>query len=1092
MSKFYKFALSALLLGASALTSVAQTMTFTTAAPVGTEVKFLPLTTSATLSFSVDWGNGVEVKYTSDPKQAAYTRWVTGAVEGETIVVKGACVKEFTFTEAQLTSAEITGMANLTKLDLGENELTSFMLLDFSPLESLDVAHNKLQNSPTDNPTLSLENCASALTDLNVSYNTDLQCMDIRDLTNLVYFTANDCPMMASVFICMPEDSREALRSINLDNCNLSNFYPVTLPNLRTLSLRHNNLMTSGTDLPFVMGTYPELTRLDVAENPHVGALDVTKFPKLEQLYISDCSFERIDVSQCPELLNLSASNNNLRSIDIGNNKKLTSIYVAGNPITELDIKDHTVLKSINISDTEISRLELHKLFYLNTLEAANTKLEFLDFNGVNINIMRKVDLRNNKCFTPQSMAYTLQTLPACKKTYSTNLFLEGSNAEHCDIEYLTGADMQWMCDITGDGTITADNLPKLDVTLQDATDTGENRTGHLDRLYPNFGMGMDYDLDVMETTGGKFILCQWQPQYFQTVQSVSDKAYQGVPMYVYAYPEEGLSFKSVTVNGKEIYSPWFMVTEPNSTIKVNFSTGEESVSFDVTPGQELSFLVNVSNAKNKSVWIDWGTGSRTEYPDQYIYERGTIRIGGVRIDGTAAGNRVTVYGDIAAIDLSGFGDVAADFGLWDNHITGFDGSNAPGLKLLNLYWNPITSIDLSKMQGLELLDVSFTNLEILDLSPVNLYYLRAYSDGFDDPESGIRSLASIDLSKQTNLQYLDMHNNKLTTLDVSNSPNLYYLDANGNLLSSINTGNNLLLESLNLSRNELTAVDLSNNTELLDLNVGANKLTGLDLSNNTKLTSVMFDNNAIHSIDMSMLPELQTIYLNGNGMTAADLNEVYYNLPRRKDIEQEEGGPSLSWNICVLQGEEATPNDGRRCDSSIAIDRNWTPSLQGTNGGCEWAYLDIISPVHGTIRVVDAEGNEYFHGSKVTKYLPLTIEATPEADWHYVSYSLNGEESVQSNRFEMPGIYTKLRTKFDFGQGIGYAEMAGVVIGTRPSEIAVIADDASVSIYDLNGVTRFDGAKVNGEASFPLGAGTYIVRVRTAEKSFSETVIVK
>ena len=125
MSKFYKIALSALLLGASALTSVAQTMTFTTAAPVGTEVKFQPLTTSATLSFSVDWGNGVEVKYTSDPKQAAYTRWVTGTVEGETIVVKGACIKEFTFTEAQLTSAEITGMANLTKLDLGENELTS-------------------------------------------------------------------------------------------------------------------------------------------------------------------------------------------------------------------------------------------------------------------------------------------------------------------------------------------------------------------------------------------------------------------------------------------------------------------------------------------------------------------------------------------------------------------------------------------------------------------------------------------------------------------------------------------------------------------------------------------------------------------------------------------------------------------------------------------------------------------------------------------------------------------------------------------------------------------------------------------------------
>ena len=103
------------------------------------------------------------------------------------------------------------------------------------------------------------------------------------------------------------------------------------------------------------------------------------------------------------------------------------------------------------------------------------------------------------------------------------------------------------------------------------ATDSGENKTGTIERLYPLKAYSLDYDLDVMQTAGGKFIISQWQPFYFQTVASVGATAYKGVPINIYDYPESGMRFKSVTVNGKEIYAKNFIITEP-STIKVNFT----------------------------------------------------------------------------------------------------------------------------------------------------------------------------------------------------------------------------------------------------------------------------------------------------------------------------------------------------------------------------------------------------------------------------------------------------------------------------------------------------------------------------------------
>ena len=127
------------------------------------------------------------------------------------------------------------------------------------------------------------------------------------------------------------------------------------------------------------------------------------------------------------------------------------------------------------------------------------------------------------------------------------------------------------------------------------------------------------------------------------------------------------------------------------------------------------------------------------------------MQIGGTRIDGTAASERITVYGDIAAIDVSGFGDVAADFDCGTTTITGVDLTNCPDLRLFNIHWNPISTIDLSQNTALEVLDLGYTNLQSMTSATTSpSYILEAYSDGFDDPAAE-SALEATDVSNLPN-----------------------------------------------------------------------------------------------------------------------------------------------------------------------------------------------------------------------------------------------------------------------------------------------------------------------------------------------------
>ena len=682
------------------------TMTFITNAPVGTEIKMTVQVLSKNRPVTVDWGNGVDTKTTIDPSQGAYNRKVTGVVEGNRITVKGE-ISEFECSDAMFTSVQVDGMTSLNKLKLQNNEIESFELLNETPLTELKLSNNKLANSPSFMADLSLGKAGSSLSDLDLSNNPDLTCFDARSLTELTYFYAND-----------------KLRSIKIANGMLSHFYPIHLPALRVLDLS-NNILSTDEDNGFLLGDYPELRELYISDNKYISEIDVTECPLLTKLYASGCSLSTLNLSMNPDLQTLNIGDNNISSIDLSSNPAIQNLYINGNPVSKIDLTILPKLQTLNISDTQISRVDLYKCFYLTDFRASNSALEFVDFNGQQQDRMTRIDLRNCPGFTYESMAYTCKTIPSGRQR-NAHLYLEGSNAGHADIDRLCKTDQHWEIDITGDGTATHDPVK---INILDATDTGENKKGTV-KLWEYMGYEMSYDFDVLQTDGGKFIISQWQPEWFETMNSISAEALKGIPVHIYSYPEEGLRFRSVTVGGKEIASEWFIVSEP-CDIKVNFAPAEASMTFTAPAGHNITMLV-MTPEDNGTVSVDWGTGGRTEYSGQRKYETGVVDLKGTRIEGTPANGTFTIYGDVSAVDLGGFGPDGEFLGLWDNAISGADLSNNPELKYLNLFWCPVSDLDLSANTALEVLDVSMTNISNLDLSKnSNMIWLEAYSDGY-------------------------------------------------------------------------------------------------------------------------------------------------------------------------------------------------------------------------------------------------------------------------------------------------------------------------------------------------------------------------
>lgn len=123
-----------------------------------------------------------------------------------------------------------------------------------------------------------------------------------------------------------------------------------------------------------------------------------------------------------------------------------------------------------------------------------------------------------------------------------------------------------------------------------------------------------------------------------------------------------------------------------------------------------------------------------------------------------------------------------------------------------------------------------------------------------------VTNVEKLDVSKNTKLDVLNISNTKITDIDLSNNPSLgeFYASHEG---------------SYNVSdAYKLTKVDVSKNPQLQYLDLGGNKLTEIDLTNNPRLKLLFLQRNLLSHIDLSKQTALATVNLSYNRFNFATL----------------------------------------------------------------------------------------------------------------------------------------------------------------------------------------------------------------------------
>ena len=145
-------------------------------------------------------------------------------------------------------------------------------------------------------------------------------------------------------------------------------------------------------------------------------------------------------------------------------------------------------------------------------------------------------------------------------------------------------------------------------------------------------------------------------------------------------------------------------------------------------------------------------------------------------------------------------------------------------------------------------------------------------------------SLKTFDL-KLPKLVTLNCTDSKMTKIDMSGCPELKVLDCRRSYsLESIDLSKNTKLEYLECESCALTTLDVSKCTELLQLVCYRNKLSTVDVSNLSKLKSLSVYGNPISALNISGCESLNRLTITLNQLQGEALDTVIANLPLKTE----------------------------------------------------------------------------------------------------------------------------------------------------------------------------------------------------------------
>ena len=260
----------------------------------------------------------------------------------------------------------------------------------------------------------------------------------------------------------------------------------------------------------------------------------------------------------------------------------------------------------------------------------------------------------------------------------------------------------------------------------------------------------------------------------------------------------------------------------------------------------DIAFLINEEN-----------------FPDATLREKLTTSVYGIKGDI----NRTYNYGDDGVITTEELEKVVR-LSIGYSDIENYEGIELfTELTQLTCPQTSIKTFDL-KLPKLVTLDCSGSKMTKIDMSgcPELKVLLCKYSN----------SLESIDLSKNTKLEYLECESCALTTLDVSKCANLMSLSCSDNKLPALDVSNLSKLESLSVYGNPISALNISGCPSFSFLDISLNQFKGEALDavianlplKKELLGTLSVLNNAMGDYEQNEITESQIAAANAKGWT--------------------------------------------------------------------------------------------------------------------------------------------------------------------------------------------------------------------------------
>ncbi|MCZ8196724.1 MAG: T9SS type A sorting domain-containing protein [Flavobacterium sp.] len=242
----------------------------------------------------------------------------------------------------------------------------------------------------------------------------------------------------------------------------------------------------------------------------------------------------------------------------------------------------------------------------------------------------------------------------------------------------------------------------------------------------------------------------------------------------------------------------------------------------------------------------------------------------------------------LASIDVSGMSNLRVLYCPNNIQLESINLMGLTALQNLDCSYSPIlTSLNLDGLVNLTYLNCSDSQLGSLNLSSQsNLQYLFCYFnqltslnlDGLVnliDVDVSSNLLSSISLNGLSNLEFLRCSSNQLSSINLTELVNLKELHCTYNQISSLTLGGLVNLETINSQNNLLSSLNLVGLNNLKKINCDNNQFLSLNINGLLNLEEIHFDNNLLSNLSLINLSSLSGLYLNNNQLTSLDISNL-------------------------------------------------------------------------------------------------------------------------------------------------------------------------------------------------------------------------